>query len=55
MKSLIYLGVLIFSTIGAWLGAALDHGNWFGGLGILGTAIGSFFGIWVVIKIANYF
>jgi uncharacterized membrane protein YeaQ/YmgE (transglycosylase-associated protein family) len=55
MKKIISLGILIFGTLGGWLGTTLDHGNSFGGWSILLSAIGSFFGIWVGYKIAqNY-
>lgn len=55
MKKLISLGVLIFGSLGGWIGTNLDHGNAFGGWAILFTAVGSFFGIWVGYKIAqNY-
>lgn len=54
MKRYITLGILIFSTIGSWIGADLDHGNWFGAtsniLGIVGVAVG----IWVGYKIGQY-
>lgn len=54
MKRYITLGILVFSTLGSWLGAALDHGNWFGVasnvLGIVGVAVG----IWVGYKIGQY-
>ncbi|HEX4775003.1 MAG TPA: hypothetical protein VH234_05810 [Candidatus Saccharimonadales bacterium] len=46
MKLMIFLGVTIFGTLGGWLGALMDHGNWFGGWSILFYAIGSFVGIW---------
>lgn len=55
MKKLVWLGMGIGGTLGGWLGAVADHGNWFGGWSILGTALGSFAGIWAAVKIAkNY-
>ncbi len=55
MKTAIFVGVTIFGTIGGWLGAAMDHGNWFGGWSILLSTIGSFVGIWAGYKFAqNY-
>lgn len=55
MKKFISLGVLIFGTLGGWIGTMVDHGNGFGGWAILLTAVGSFFGIWVGYKIGqNY-
>ena len=55
MKKAISLGVLIFGSLGGWLGTVIDHGNGFGGWAILLTAIGSFVGIWVGYKIAQYY
>lgn len=50
MKLMIIVGITIFGTVGGWLGAAMDHGNWLGGWSILLSGIGSFFGIWVGFK-----
>ena len=54
MKRFIILGILVFSMIGSWIGADLDHGNWFGAtsniLGIVGMGVG----IWVGYKIGQY-
>jgi len=47
------MGVIVFGTVGGWLGAALDHGNWFGLASILIGTIGSFFGIWVGYKVGQ--
>ncbi|HSX16179.1 MAG TPA: hypothetical protein VLF40_05285 [Candidatus Saccharimonadales bacterium] len=55
MKKLIYLGIGIGGTVGAWLGAIPDHGNWLGGWSILGSLVGSLAGIWLGYKIGkNY-
>jgi hypothetical protein len=55
MKLLIYVGLTIGGLIGGWLGAALDHGNYFGAWSILLGAAGSIVGIWAGFKIAkNY-
>lgn len=56
MKLMISLGILIFGTIGGWLGAVtLDHGNELGGWAILMSGVGSLFGIWVGYKVGkNY-
>lgn len=55
MKLMISLGLLIFSSLGAWLGQAMDHGNGFGGWTILWTAIGGLVGIWIGYKVGkNY-
>jgi hypothetical protein len=50
MKLMIYLGIGVFGTVGGWLGAALDHGNWFGAWSIILGAVGSLFGIWAGYK-----
>ncbi|MGH7157029.1 MAG: hypothetical protein ACREGG_02880 [Candidatus Saccharimonadales bacterium] len=54
MKTLIYGSVLIFSTIGGSL-PALWHAGFFSVWGILGGIIGTAFGIWIAIKLNNYF
>ena len=50
MKLMIFIGIAVFGTIGSWLGALMDHGNWFGAWSILLGAIGSIFGVWVGYK-----
>jgi len=55
MKKAISLGVLIFGSLGGWLGTVMSHGNGFGGWAILLTAVGSFFGIWVGYKIGQMY
>lgn len=54
MKLMIFLGIAVVGTIGSWLGALLDNGNWFGAWSILFGTIGSFAGIWVGYKAARY-
>ncbi|HEY4160997.1 MAG TPA: hypothetical protein VGM08_02960 [Candidatus Saccharimonadales bacterium] len=54
MKLMISLGLLIFSSLGGWLGSMLDHSG-IGGWSILLTAVGGFFGIWVGYKAGKYF
>lgn len=49
-KALIWIGVLIGSTLGGWIGAMMDHGNWFGGWSITLGFVGSFVGIWAGYK-----
>lgn len=51
---MIFIGITIFGTLGGWLGALMDHGNWLGGWSILLGAVGSFFGIWVGYKAGQY-
>ncbi|HSX42480.1 MAG TPA: hypothetical protein VLF59_00155 [Candidatus Saccharimonadales bacterium] len=55
MKKFISLGILIFSSLGGWLGTVMDHGNGFGGWAILMTTIGSFLGIYVGYKVGKYY
>lgn len=50
MKLLILIGIGIFGTLGSWLGAALDHGNWFGAWSVLIGTLGSLFGVWAGYK-----
>jgi hypothetical protein len=52
-KGLIWIGIFVGSTVGSWIGAALDHGNWFGGWSIGLGAIGAFAGIWIGYKISQ--
>ncbi len=47
---MITIGVFIGGSLGGWLGAAMDHGNWFGAASILLSAVGSFAGIWAGYK-----
>lgn len=55
MKLMISIGIIVFGTIGGWLGAVMDHGNWFGIVSILLGGVGSLFGIWVGYKVgSNY-
>ena len=54
MKLMITIGVLVVGTIGSWLGALMDHGNWLGGWSLLLGTIGSFAGIWVGYKASQY-
>jgi hypothetical protein len=54
MKLMIFFGVSIFGSIGSWLGATINHGDWFGVVSIGLGAIGSFFGVWVGYKGGQY-
>lgn len=53
MKTFIWLGVFVFSTLGGWIGALFDHGNWLGGWSIMLGAVGSVLGIWVGYKVGK--
>ena len=54
MKTMIWIGVFVGSTLGGWLGALASHGNWLSWQSILGTALGSFLGIYVGYKAGQY-
>ncbi len=47
MKIIMSVSIIIFSTIGGWLGQLMDHGNWLGGWSILLSTVGAFGGIYV--------
>jgi uncharacterized membrane protein YeaQ/YmgE (transglycosylase-associated protein family) len=52
---MIIIGLLIGGTLFGWLGAIMDHGNWFGGWSIILSTIGSFVGIWAGYKFYKYY
>lgn len=52
-KTLIYIGIAVGGSIGAWLGSKLDGGNLFGLWGILLSTIGGLIGIWAGYKLGN--
>jgi hypothetical protein len=47
MKVIISVSIIVFGTLGGWIGALMDHGNWFGGWSILFSTIGSLAGIYI--------
>lgn len=51
---MIFIGITIFGTLGGWVGAAMDHGNWFGVASIFLSTIGSLAGIWAGYKAGQY-
>lgn len=55
MKALIWIGIAVGGTLGGWLGAILDHGNWLGGWSILLSGVGSLIGVWAGYKLAQNF
>lgn len=55
MKLMIFVGITVLGTVGGWLGAAMDHGNWLGGWSLLLGAVGSFAGVWAGYKAGRYF
>jgi len=54
MKLMILVGITAVGTLGGWLGALMDHGNWFGGWSMLLGTVGSLAGIWVGYKAGQY-
>lgn len=50
MKLMISIGIVIFSSLGGWLGSLMDHGDIFGIWGLLLATLGSFVGIWAGYK-----
>jgi hypothetical protein len=54
MKLMITIGIFVFSSLGGWLGTALDHGNFLGGWSLLLGTIGSFVGIWAGYKVGKH-
>jgi len=50
---MIYASVLIFSTVGSYV-PVLWHASLFSFASILGGIIGTFFGIWVALKLKDY-
>jgi hypothetical protein len=56
MKTSIFIGLLIGSTLFGWIGALMDHGNWFGAWSLILSTVGSFVGIWVGYRVyRDYF
>ena len=55
MKKLIAFGIFIGGIVGGLIGTLLDHGNQFGPWTILLSTIGSLGGIWLGVKLNNYF
>lgn len=52
---MVTIGIVVFGSIGSWLGALLDHGNYLGGWSILVGGLGSLFGIWAGYKAGQYY
>jgi membrane protein DedA with SNARE-associated domain len=55
MKAAISFSILVFSSIGGWIGQEMDHGNWLGGWSILFSTVGAFIGLWIGYKGGRYF
>ncbi|HLZ14981.1 MAG TPA: hypothetical protein VKQ34_03230 [Candidatus Saccharimonadales bacterium] len=54
-KTVIWIGLLIMSTLGSWLGALAAHGNWLSWQSIVGSFVGAFAGIYIGYQINQYF
>jgi hypothetical protein len=52
-KHYITFCIIIFSTLGSWLGSALDGGNIFGLWSILLGTVGAFVGVWAGYKLGS--
>ena len=55
MKLMILIGTTVVGSLGGWLGALMDHGDWLGGWSMMLGIIGSLVGIWVGYKAYQYF
>lgn len=55
MKLVVSISILVFSTFFGWIGQLIDHGNFLGGWSIILGTIGAFVGLWIGIKINNYY
>ena len=55
MKMIISFSIIVFSTLGGWIGQVIDKGNWLGGWSILLGIIGSFAGVWIGYKLGQRF
>jgi uncharacterized membrane protein YeaQ/YmgE (transglycosylase-associated protein family) len=55
MKMVISFSILVFSSIGGWIGQVMDKGNWLGGWSLLIGTVGAFMGVWIGYKAGKYF
>ena len=53
LKTVIWIGVFVGSTLGGWLGALVSHGNWISWQSILGSTLGAFLGIYAGYKLGQ--
>jgi hypothetical protein len=53
MKLMIWIGIVVCGSVGGFLGAVLDHGNWLGAWSIVFSGIGSLAGLWVGYKVGK--
>ena len=54
MKIIMTISIILFGSVGGWIGEVMDHGNWLGGWGIILSTLGSFLGVWVGYKASKY-
>lgn len=54
MKMMIFIGITVFGTLGGWIGAIMDHGNWLGLISLFLSTVGSLVGIWIGYKAGQY-
>jgi hypothetical protein len=54
MKRLMTLCIIFFSLVGSWIGAAFDHGSWFGLASTITGIVGCFVGIWAAYLLDQY-
>jgi len=52
-KTLIWIGLLVGSTLGGWLGSLLGDGNWLSWQSLLGNTVGAFLGIYAAYKFSQ--
>ncbi|MGH7141920.1 MAG: hypothetical protein ACREF5_00340 [Candidatus Saccharimonadales bacterium] len=55
MKLMIWIGITVDGTIGGWVGALVDHGNWFGVWSLMLSGVGSLVGVWMGYKIGKLY
>jgi len=51
---MIFMGVIVFSTLFGWIGT-LFGGGWFGLWSFVFSTFGCFFGVWAGFKAGKYF
>lgn len=55
VKLLISISIIVFSSIGGWIGQVMDHGNWLGGWSLLLGTVGAFIGVWIGYRTGRHF
>ena len=55
MRMIILLSIIVFSTIGGWIGASMTGDNWLSIWSLFLSTVGAFFGIWVGYKVGENF